>query len=295
MNEFQVETLTAADFDEWVTHCATTFSVEADYFRRHFEADPQRNFHSIFIIKNENGKIVSTVRVFQRAIYFAGKSYKMGGIGEVSTQEKYRGKGLSAKLLAHAIDYMRVNGFVFSLLYTGLFKHYAHHGFAQIKDYHKIVRNHFEANDAIRPLTVSDFFEMEQLYRQYSAVLSGTIVRSNAYWQSWCKGEIKNPLGLFKAGHLVAYLCSEKNKITEIIGEQPEIDQLLTALDFSELELPNFVETSKEVVSEKFYDHNMIALFQPIEFGGRVFVDSKTFADFVNEEKLFVVWKQDKF
>jgi len=299
-NNYNVEILSPCDFDEWVEHCDSVFNEKPGYFRRHFVADPHKDYNSVFIIKSEEGKIVSTVRVFHRQVYIGGKIYKMGGIGEVSTNMNYRRMGLSSKLLDAATDYMIKNNFDLSMLGTGYFSHYAKHGFMQVKYYGKDVSDNLKAEQAdIRVLNSENFHDMIMLYNKYCAGLNCCIVRTKEYWQSWCAGEIKNPHGLFRDNKLAGYICFDGGYVNELVADENDHDILLSAVksDDGKISVPKFVKTAREVIDENHYDNDMICVYKPIDVDGKgeILSDTAAVVEYLNGNGGIIKWGQDSF
>ena len=297
---YPVETLSPNDFEQWINHCGGIFPVGPDYFRRHFVCDPNRDYNSVFIIKNDEGKIISTVRVFHRQVYIGGKIYKMGGVGEVSTNENYRRLGLSYKLMEAASNYMKKNDFDLSILGTGYFSHYVKHGFMQVNAYVKTISDNFTSKPAdIRPLTPENFREMSVLYDKYCLNLNCCIVRLKEYWKSWCAAEIKNPRGLFKDGRLTGYICFNDNNVTEIAADENDYDALLSVVkpENGKINLPKFIKTSGEVISEECKDGKMICVYKPVEIGnkGIVLSDTASVVKYLNDNGGIIIWGQDEF
>jgi len=297
---YTVETLHPDNFDEWVQHCGSIFSVGPEYFRRHFVADPHKDYNSVFVIKSEEGKIISTVRVFHRQVYIGGKIYKMGGIGEVSTNVNYRRLGLSYKLLDAAENYMRKNDFALSVLGTGYFSHYAKHGFMQVNYYTKTVTGNLTVEPSdIRKLTPENFHDMAMLYNKYCANLNFCVVRTKEYWQSWCKGEIKNPHGLFRDNKLIGYICFHDDSVTEIVGDENNYDILLSAVKPSDgkINAPEFVKTSREVLDTDCNSSHMICVYKQIDADGKgaILSDTASVVEYMNKNGGFVMWEQDGF
>ena len=313
---YPIETLSPADFDEWVEHCGSVFGISTEYFRRHFVNDPHKDYNSVFIIKSEEGRIISTVRVFHRQVYIGGKIYKMGGIGEVSTNINYRRLGLSYKLLAAATDYMLKNDFALSMLGTGYYSHYEKHGFMKAFSYGKDVSDKLEVGrDAIaelrsarapfssdiRPLSAENFHDMAMLYNKYCVNLNCCIVRTKEYWQSWCAGEIKNPHGLFRDGKLVGYICFNGNSVTEIVADERDHDLLLSVIksDGGKIQIPAFVKTERKFMDTDFMSIKMICVYTPIdiEIDGKstVLPDTASVVEYLNDNGGFVFWDQDGF
>ena len=298
--DYPIETLSPNDFDEWAEHCGSVFNIGPEYFRRHFVNDPHKDYSSVFVIKSEEGKIISTVRVFHRQVYIGGKIYKMGGIGEVSTNANYRRLGLSYKLLAAATDYMIKNDFVLSMLGTGYFSHYAKHGLMKANIYGRDVSDNLEVGPSdIRPLSPENFHDMAVLYNKYCANLNCCIVRTKEYWQSWCAGEIQNPHGLFRDNKLVGYICFEGNWVSEIVADECDYDSLLSVIksDDGKIRIPAFVKTARKFMDTDFMSIYMICVYKPIDIDGKgtILSDTAAVVEYLNNNGGIIKWNQDGF
>jgi len=297
--DYLVETLDPKDFDEWVEHCASVFGFEyaAEYFRRHYMSDPYRENKSIFIIKDD-GKIVSTVRVFHRQVYLGGKIYKMGGIGEVSTNKNYRRLGLSYKLMAAATEYMLENNFILSMLGTGYFGHYEKHGFRQVNLYTKTVSAdlNIDAPD-IRLLTADNYNEMSELYNKYCSSLNCCMVRTSEYWQEWCAAEMDEPHGLFIDNKLAGYICFDGDWVNELVADDNLHDILLSHVkpEKGKLKMPAFINTGRKFYKQETHSDKMICLYKPVEIDGVTLNDTEQLVDYLNSHGGIVQWGHDGF
>jgi len=217
MIEFR--TLKLEEIEQWFDHCMYAFNGDSysesfrNYFKNHWFNDPWRDIESIFIAV-EDGKILSTVRIFHRKMYLQGQMISMGGIGEVGTGVKSRGLGLSTKLLGLALEKMKYLEINISTLATSEDKlgYYGRLGWQTLIRDFKIaklnVSNHHEID--IRPINFyKDIVKIKDIYEQYSGKLSGTIVRdSEYYWEAWVKNEYQKCLIAEIEGEVVAYIDS---------------------------------------------------------------------------------------
>lgn len=211
-------TLRENELEAWVQHCLTVFTGPTDtpdYFRDHYLWDPYRDPEGVMIAE-DNGQIVATVRVFAREAYIDGFRVTVGGIGEVSTIDAYRRKGISGKLLEMAIDYMVRKGMDMSLLFTGVHGHYARYGWFTVP--RRLITPSLEAvaplpeNAVLRPLTANDLPTARGLYGLTAGRFVGAFVREHPdYWSDWMMGFWKNPLALVQDQRMVAYLDIELN------------------------------------------------------------------------------------
>ncbi len=209
--------LKETELEQWFIHCMQVFSKKdydegfLAYFKRHWHNDPWKDLQGIFVAV-DGTKIVSTIRVFHREIYFNGKVIKMGGIGEVSTNKEYRGQGLSTKLLEMAIDYMKDKNINVSLLFTGEDKitFYNRLGYQNTKRkfaLSKVKQNDNKAFTVCKIDVEKDLKRISEIYDHYSGKLTGTILRNEFYWKHWSKEECKNLYGIKDDnGQLIAYI-----------------------------------------------------------------------------------------
>ncbi len=81
------------ELEAWLDHVTHVFLASRQYFSNHWHNDPWKDVEGIRVAVDD-GKIVSTVRVFIRKMFFHGEPISVGGIGEVSTRSEYRKRGL---------------------------------------------------------------------------------------------------------------------------------------------------------------------------------------------------------
>jgi len=297
MVEYVIQALKENEIEKWIAFCGGIFSVGPKYFHRHYFNDPNKDFNTIFVMKNEINEIVSTVRIFNREVYIGGKKYKMGGIGEVSTALSYRNRGLSAKVLHHCVEYMKSNDYSISLLGASKYSHYEKQGFMKVKYYNKTIKINRYGEFDIRKLNANNFNDMEKLYNKYCIVHDMCIVRSSEYWSSWVRNEIKNPYGLFIDNKLICYMSYDNNMVGEIVGDELYFDDLLTFIKNDTITIPEFVYTKNEVVNNSFYSSKMINVFKSIDVDGNgLILDiTKDIVEYFNNNRSVVVWRLDSY
>ncbi len=76
----------------------------------------EHNLHGCHVVTHE-GRIVAHTGVYPLEFVIYGRRVLVGGIGAVSTHEKYRGQGLMSVLLHYATDWMRTHGMPLSILW----------------------------------------------------------------------------------------------------------------------------------------------------------------------------------
>jgi len=103
--EWVVRGLEERDLEAFLDHCALCFKDKGtprEYFARHWENDPWASAPGIRAAVAD-GEVVGTVRIFDRRIWTGGGiSAAFGGIGEVATHPRWRGRGIAQALLQDA-------------------------------------------------------------------------------------------------------------------------------------------------------------------------------------------------
>ncbi len=170
----------------------TVFSVEDWFFQSTLDAEKSRQLHQT-LVAVEGNKIVSAVHYFIRHTRGAdGSIHKMGGIGNVATYEEARKKGHSGKLLELAIDSMRNDGCLWSMLFTGVNPHYERYGWKTLKTRYRqgLLNDKQPTLDEwrvmpINPLSDKNSLErIETVYNAYNEKRPLTNIRDEHYWET---------------------------------------------------------------------------------------------------------------
>src|SRR5215472_6004435 len=78
---------------------------DRDFFARYNQND--RKFRDeLCLIARDQGALVGTVQIFDRAIDLDGKRTPMGGIGSVFTRDDYRHQRVASAMMRLAVDTM---------------------------------------------------------------------------------------------------------------------------------------------------------------------------------------------
>jgi len=105
-SDIVIDSLREDEVEDWLDHLVLSFAHKGTpraYFIRHLMNDPETDFSAIVVARAPH-RIISSVRVFLRWIFLHGRPCPMGGIGEVSTQPEFRGRGLAVLCLARAAE-----------------------------------------------------------------------------------------------------------------------------------------------------------------------------------------------
>jgi predicted N-acetyltransferase YhbS len=181
------------ELEAWLDHVTHVFSASRQYFSNHWHNDPWKDVEGIRVAVDD-GKIVSTVRVFIRQMYFHSEPISVGGIGEVSTRPEYRKRGLATQLLKDSIQFMENRRIAISMLH-GSQRIYSVEGWESVPRYYakKTLLGRKQQAWNIRPANFQDMDEVAQLaslYDSYSRKFNGTFVRDDiAYWTDWVQTE----------------------------------------------------------------------------------------------------------
>jgi len=96
--------------------------------RRYFNELPAHRW----VIRDEAGALVAHIAVHDKRLFDdRGGVHRTGGIAEVCVHPSHRGRGYVKLLVAAAHDWMRAEGFVFSVLF-GISRNYASSGYLPV-------------------------------------------------------------------------------------------------------------------------------------------------------------------
>ena len=157
------------------------------FFERYNRIDP--TFRDEFcLVALDNGRIVSTVQIFDRKINLDVETVPMGGIGSVFTHDDYRHKRVASGLMKLAVSTMERAGLEVSLLFAERLTFYNQFGWTEITRNFTALMN---AADLVAPHFVIDVFdrdrdfaEVVRLHRSYSGRFDVTAVRDQADWRA---------------------------------------------------------------------------------------------------------------
>lgn len=304
MIEFR--TLKESELEAWFDHCATVFTgASRQYFKNHWINDPWRDLNTIFVAL-DNNKIVSTIRIFKRQIYLCGEAVTMGGIGEVSTLKDYRKQGLSSRLLAMALEYMKNSNITVSMLF-GNEPLYSKNGYEVIKSY-SISAELCQYNGLYN---IEDFNPTEHLshiknlYHEFNSKYNGSIVRDDDfYWSNWFITEAKNCfVAKNKAGDIIAYMSVRLEDNIMVVYDfatkegYENIFEELSSFIYIKLKhilntnhiikYTSSIETSLVSINIEVDDNNMIKLISPLKIGDHLVKTTKDLLTIFDSNFLF--------
>ncbi len=138
-----------------------------------------------------DGRIVSTLRVWDRRMRVGAGVVRMGGIGGVGTHPDYRGRGYATALMRDAVKYMEAAGYDVGLLFSEIpCAFYRRLGWESLPlaGFRVWRRGNIELGDTDWEVGAfdeeRDLEQVAALYDAYNAGQSGSIVRPRAHWDT---------------------------------------------------------------------------------------------------------------
>ena len=208
-----------------------------------------------------NGKVVSTLRVWERRIRVGESLVTMGGIGGVCTHPNYRGVGYASALMRDTIGYLKTTGYDIGALFTIIpDEFYSKLGWVSLPLRSSIVMCNSSIEAEMPPgWQITDFTPetdldaVAKLYDIANEQQSGVIARTRAYWdmapsrlRSILPAVIARRVGETSASELGGYLNYQfypGRKVAEVleVGYMPD----------------NSEETLDVLVSHLFQTHSV--------------------------------------
>ena len=248
------------ELEAWLDHVTHVFSGGRQYFSNHWYNDPWRDVEGIRVAVDD-GKIVSTVRVFIRQMYFHGEPVSVGGIGEVSTRPEYRKRGLATQLLKDSIQFMEDRQIALSMLH-GSQRIYSVEGWESVPRYYakKTLIGKTQQEWNIRPAYFQDADEVKRLaslYDSYSRKFNGTFVRDDmSYWTDWVQTESPSAWVAERNGVIDGFVSVRRREqqlgVKEFIASE-ELFAHNSAKDFFEVMLSHVIVEMDEEKLEVEY------------------------------------------
>ena len=190
------------------------------------------------------GRIVSTLRIWDRWVHLGSTPVRMGGIGGVTTHPDYRQRGIATRLMEHAAEYMRDEGYDLGLLFTMIpARFYRRLGWncVPLMGFHaKLSRPPQPGRSALEVLPFDESRDLEgtvALYQRYNAGRSGSLLRPRPYWDyapSRVRGVlptavVRGPAGL--SGYINWESDDDGVEVYEVAYESgPDLDALVQYL-----------------------------------------------------------------
>ncbi len=189
-----------------------------------------------------DGRIVATLRIWDRQMRIGSSVVRMGGIGGVGTLPQHRGKGYASAMMRDAVDYMHRSGYQVGVLFSEIpFVFYRRLGWECLPRAGFCIRRQQAVETQETTWQVEAFDEgrdLEQavvLYHAYNARQSGTILRPRAHWDT-APARIRHlfPTVVARRGDVLGgylnFLVAEKRVEVLEVAYEPSDPTILTAL-----------------------------------------------------------------
>lgn len=185
----EIRALRQEEREEVLRLWCTCFGAQLrDYFDTYFTGDPlhRDEFTRVALVE---GRIASAVHLCDRPVVLEGKPFRLGGVANVATLPEYRRQGLSHALLEDILQVMEAHHFHLSLLFTGIYHHYARHGWFQVPA--PAFRWTLGALGGSTPpyevhKTLDPFLPvLEEVYQSFGKQTPFYFNRPSGYWSGW--------------------------------------------------------------------------------------------------------------
>ena len=159
-------------------------------YRQYMVGDPlyQRDQSRVVIA---GGRVVATLRVWDKQLRVGSTPIRFGGIGNVCTHPEERGKGYATALMEEAVGYMTQSGYPISCLFTEagnrFYRRFGYRG-VPLNGFRMTqwkAAEGFESEWEVTPFDEAcDLNSAVELYDICNCECSGSLVRDEAYWRS---------------------------------------------------------------------------------------------------------------
>lgn len=159
-------------------------------YRQYTQGDSSYRYDQTRVVV-VNGRIVATLRVWERGMRIGSCVVRMGGIGGVGTHPDCRGVGYATALMKDTIAYMRTAGYDLGVLFSAIpCEFYRKLGWASVPlaGFRVTRRRAIELDKTgwqVEPFDEDrDLEQVVALYDTYNTQQSSSLVRSRSYWDT---------------------------------------------------------------------------------------------------------------
>ena len=140
----------------------------------------------------EDGRSISRLWFGEYQMRIGSCAVKMGGIGGVGTDRKYRMQGLSRQVMEASVELMKREGYDTSFLY-GIQDFYSKFGFATCMPERRLYLGTREGERAermakMRPMKKGDWAQVLRIYNRDNARRTASVVRDARIWGGFVMG-----------------------------------------------------------------------------------------------------------
>ena len=198
---------------EAILNLLTDYGLPRSYFAPFYLNDSSYRPEHSWVVE-ENGQLVSHLRIYDRWMRVGQAKLHIAGIGNVITAPEARGHGYAGKLMQAILPELQREQYAYSLLWTHLPDLYGRYGWVPIEQ--ELVRAIMPppALGSVQavPFQPTDLPGIMQLYEVTNAGRTGTIIRTPEYWReqpAWLHEERNDLLVAHdKTGEIAGYIRS---------------------------------------------------------------------------------------
>lgn len=191
-----------------------------------------KKYHQIFGILEEK-ELTAKLHLISCEIFLGEEKFKMGGIAGVATYPEFRRNGYVKKLLKHALETMRQDGYSVSMLHPFSVSFYRKYGWelfanrlvCSLSKADLIMKEHVSGSIK-RFKKDSHLKEIEIVYEQFAKKYSGMLVRDRDIWLNFVYGDLNAAVYYNRADEPMGYILykieSSKMKVEEFVSLNSE-------------------------------------------------------------------------
>lgn len=229
MNTVEVRTIqNDGERQEAFFICEEVFPENHSFFQERFSLDGNDRSETTWIAK-VNGEMAATAQVFPYYFQYGKVSFKVGGLANVATLPKFRGRNLAQIIIRQQIKWMEANDFDLSLLSTGINAFYEPLGWHTLPHQSYILENIYELPENfydVAEYRASDLEEVKGLYEQFRRQVVGIYERTDHYWHKQLQRTYNRPayfLVARKQEEMVAYIRYDLHEDQAVLIESSYI------------------------------------------------------------------------
>ncbi|AJY75561.1 hypothetical protein VN24_14565 [Paenibacillus beijingensis] len=196
------------------------FTVGRAFFQKRLDYDAAYDPETTWVATVE-GELAASVQLFPYDMRVGEARLKIGGIGSVSSDPRFRGMGLVHGILLEMTEWMKKREYDLSLLFTGIHPFYEKVGWETVEepryelDAASVAGSYDDSVYRISSFSRSDLEEIMAVCDAYNAGNTNSRIRSAEYWDGLLKWS-DNLFGSFltarKKGRIVAYAIAGNEK-----------------------------------------------------------------------------------
>ena len=187
----EIRTVRESEVEQMIELMCLVFRPQGhERYRQYMAGDSlyQRDQSRVVVV---DGRIVATLRVWDKQLRVGTTPVRFGGIGNVCTHPDARGKGYATAMMEEAVRYMKETGYPISCLFTDAGNRFYHRmGYRGVPSSGFRMSQWKLAEGITSEWEVTPFDEARdlapalELYEICNRDRSATVVRDMAYWKS---------------------------------------------------------------------------------------------------------------